>query len=231
MIRWNESIDQKKKTLHSDRNSMADLKITDLDLDELVCGETTPARYRQILQALDAQPERWRDCALRFLEEQAITSELNLLASEDAPWQDEVAQEDNRVSTPKKSFVQTNKPANRLALLQKITSIAASLLIAFTVGWVGSDFLAKPEQQPTANQTTEVSNPPSVQRVAEPIVPDPYEPVRLDSSLPPGVQQRLEQMGYKVSIEQQLVPVNFEDGRRFFVPVNEVRAVPSRLSY
>ncbi|HBE69667.1 MAG TPA: hypothetical protein DDW52_16095 [Planctomycetaceae bacterium] len=212
---------------------MADLKITDVDLDELVCGETTPARYRQILESLDAQPERWRDCALRFLEEQAITSELKSLAGGDAPWQDETAPESKLVTISQQSpFVQPNKSADRLALLQKITSIAASLLLAFTVGWVGSDFLTKIEQQPIANQATEVSDPPSVQVSAtKPIVPDPYEPVKLDSSLPPGVQQRLEQMGYKVSIEQQLVPVQFEDGRSFIVPVNEVRAVPSRLSY
>ncbi len=50
-------------------------------IDELVTGQLSGQRYRDALKAIDAQPEKWRDCALAFLEDQALRQELMLLSS------------------------------------------------------------------------------------------------------------------------------------------------------
>lgn len=49
----------------------------DTQLDRLVDGELSPAEYRNLLTALDDQPEGWRRCALAFLEAQALGRDLS----------------------------------------------------------------------------------------------------------------------------------------------------------
>lgn len=51
-------------------------------IDQLVCGSLRGAAYREALQWLDANPHYWRDCALAFLQEQAIEQELQAMAHE-----------------------------------------------------------------------------------------------------------------------------------------------------
>jgi hypothetical protein len=48
-------------------------------LDRLVDGELSEAEYRRLLQALDQRPDGWRDCALAFLESQALRCDLREL--------------------------------------------------------------------------------------------------------------------------------------------------------
>lgn len=54
----------------------------DLQLSRLVDGELAPTEYRALLQTLDADPQRWRECALAFLEAQAMSGELSALRGE-----------------------------------------------------------------------------------------------------------------------------------------------------
>jgi hypothetical protein len=44
--------------------------------DRLVDGELSPAEYRQLLASLDDMPDGWRQCALAFLEAQALSGAL-----------------------------------------------------------------------------------------------------------------------------------------------------------
>ena len=55
-------------------------------IDSLVSGQLTGEQYRAALRALDAKPAKWRDCALAFLEEQALQTELRALAQGDINW-------------------------------------------------------------------------------------------------------------------------------------------------
>ena len=61
-------------------------KIDELLIDELVSGQLTGERYRAAFLAFEAEPAKWRDCALAFLEEQALRSELRELARGTINW-------------------------------------------------------------------------------------------------------------------------------------------------
>src|SRR4051794_19060678 len=50
--------------------------MNDLELERLVDGELSPPEYRSLLASLDDEPGGWRQCALAFLEAQALASEL-----------------------------------------------------------------------------------------------------------------------------------------------------------
>src|SRR5262245_63838523 len=45
-------------------------------LERLVDGEMSPEEYRALLASLDEEPGLWRQCALAFLEAQALRQEL-----------------------------------------------------------------------------------------------------------------------------------------------------------
>lgn len=53
--------------------------ITPRMLQRLVDGELPPEEYRQVLAALEEHPGAWRDCALTFLEAQALQWDLGKL--------------------------------------------------------------------------------------------------------------------------------------------------------
>ena len=126
-------------------------KIDERVIDELVSGQLTGERYRAALRALDAEPAKWRDCALAFLEEQALRSELRALAQGTIDWSEGNWPERNWTDgSPIESAgsVAANlQPSieNKITSLQSkkdwsgsfktILSTAALLLISFTVGW------------------------------------------------------------------------------------------------
>lgn len=58
-------------------------------IDDLVAGQLTKEHYRQAILALDAEPSKWRDCALAFLEDQALRMELGALAKGTIDWSPE----------------------------------------------------------------------------------------------------------------------------------------------
>lgn len=64
-------------------------------IDALVLGELSGEDYRQTLAWLEAHPEYWRDCALAFLEEQALAQELSAIAKANrAEWPTGASMED-----------------------------------------------------------------------------------------------------------------------------------------
>lgn len=48
-------------------------------LDQLVDGQLAGEGYRDLLRALEADPDGWKRCALAFLEEQALRQELGVI--------------------------------------------------------------------------------------------------------------------------------------------------------
>jgi hypothetical protein len=50
------------------------------ELDCLVDGRLDDESYRDLLRQIDADPDGWKQCALAFLEHQALTRELSVLA-------------------------------------------------------------------------------------------------------------------------------------------------------
>jgi hypothetical protein len=145
------------------------LKIDNQLFDDLVSGQLTGQRYRAALRALDAEPAKWRDCALAFLEEQALRAELTALASGTIVWTDEQAacldgaNDDapqsaaptlNNVYDEDRSAIDSVLVVDRKRFRHPshwlsssgLLSTAALLLVSFSVGWLGSDILAEREQ-------------------------------------------------------------------------------------
>ena len=134
-------------------------------IDELVAGNLKGEEYRQVLRSLEAQPEKWRDCALAFLEEQAITRDLKALAaiaddaSESVPNAVEGDFDTVELVSPSHSATTTNRSTEfaQLQWMHRFTSLAALLLISFTVGWFGSGILR--QGQASASATGNSGNP------------------------------------------------------------------------
>lgn len=128
-------------------------KINDEVVDALVCGELSGDAYRQAIQQLDAYPDRWRDCALAFLREQALTQTMRQLAGQSVNWQNvdflaenfsfengasdhradtQFDNDDSRPTLPVKNWSYGNR---WLGLI----SLAATALLGFVIGqsWNG----------------------------------------------------------------------------------------------
>jgi len=66
--------------------SNLNVKLDARTLDEFVSGNLRGEQYRSVLLALEANPQWWRQCALAFLEEQALTQELKSLMKGNIDW-------------------------------------------------------------------------------------------------------------------------------------------------
>lgn len=107
-------------------------------IDSLVCGSLTDDQYRRAIGALDADPQRWRDCALAFLQEQAITQELKELSQANVDWH----QTDCNVSTLRSLSISPvasqRAQEDEIGWPYKVGRLAALLLLSFSMGWAGS---------------------------------------------------------------------------------------------
>src|SRR4051794_31390065 len=99
-------------------------------LDRLVDGELSGSERRQLLQSFDNRPEGWRRCALAFLEAQSWREEIGQVARD-------------RVAKPKESKPSPSPlPAShklRWGTGATWLAMAASLLLAFGLGWLQRD--------------------------------------------------------------------------------------------
>lgn len=122
-------------------NTTHPTQVTPALIDRLVCGELRGDAYRQALLALEANPAKWRDCALAFLQEQAIEQEMKHLASSNIDWQ-----------SPQSGAIRGSKPValassspdrssallrnNRVRLAARLASLAALIVLSFGMGWM-----------------------------------------------------------------------------------------------
>src|SRR5262245_25714797 len=92
-------------------------------LERLVDGELTEETQRQLLLAMDAQPDSWRRCALAFVEAQALRRDFR----------GAVSQNDGAIDGSKPAV---EKKASAKFLLYRFQwmAMAASLIAAFVVG-------------------------------------------------------------------------------------------------
>ncbi|MFN3192420.1 MAG: hypothetical protein ACE361_18050 [Aureliella sp.] len=116
---------------------MSKTKINEAIIDGLVAGTLEGEEYRNALKALERDPEGWKQCAMAFLEEQAFEKDLSFLAAKDQIWTDRPVKGPQAPTTIQSAsqFEASNK---RLEWMSRLTSIAALLLIAFTIGWFGA---------------------------------------------------------------------------------------------
>ena len=146
---------------------MKDIEVDERVIDELVTGQLVGEQYRKVLLALDSDPGKWRDCAIAFLAEQALLSDLSALAkSASQSWDCPTAPvpSTSRFSanfvgcTPqsqpaKAAALDPNKSELRVATHRawrdsvwaspQAISTAALLMISFVIGWLSSDWRLK----------------------------------------------------------------------------------------
>jgi hypothetical protein len=165
------------------------------DIDRLVDGELTESERRDLLLRLDLESQGWRRCALAFLEAQCLRAAL----VEPAP-------------TPiSRSIVNPSvRPIWKTSARR--TALAASVALAFLLGWNAHD--AKPERAQAPPLEPLLEAPRMAKQPANPISPVAFvDPV----------VERLQQRGFSAEKESRLVPVELADGRRVAMPVQVVR--------
>jgi hypothetical protein len=228
------------------------LLLDELLIDELVAGQLTGERYRAVLRAIDAQPSKWRDCALAFLEEHALRSELRAMAQGTIDWSSEGGGEASGERANTAVFKSEPAHANKLdsshpalqasGSFRSLLSLAALILVSFTVGWLGSEVVTErnlsavdagmkslvenqarstPEMTSRTNpELTSEMNPALRPKMDTQFVVD--HPGALDRGIPIPIRE-LERSG-RISVKtfDMLVPTTLNDGSPALVPVQEM---------
>jgi len=187
-------------------------------IDRLVDGELSDDERRALLAKLDADPDSggWRRCALAFLEAQAWREAFTPVAA---------------VALPVPAPVVAVRRSPRLAMIKTPAALAASVLLAFSVGWLSrgdagagprvARVAPAPVPAPVLSDMPSQSILTSAVATAETSAPIPT-PIP-QSPLPNPIVSRLESRGYQVDRRERVVAVETQDGRRMAVPVAEVR--------
>ncbi len=102
-------------------------------LDRLVDGELSASERQELLASFDAQPERWRRCALAFLEAQSWSEEFSLLGR---PAPTPVA---SALAASPESSSPVLVPSSKMTPWTKLAGLplamAATFLLAFGLAW------------------------------------------------------------------------------------------------
>lgn len=224
-------------------------------LDRLVDGELSADERRTLLESLDATPGAWRECAVAFLEAQALRSQFGAIDAEVASPPADSA--NGQAATPRQREV-SSPPAFWWA-------VAASALIAFGAGTLTPRLF---ESSPSARgEMLVLQDQPAEGGAAEPaewIEPIPLAPanaprgetltfyvaddqggrrsfttrlvdaeqldrrygLQFPSRVTPRLRQRFEGEGFHVTSDKRYAPLYLEDGQPFVVPVEDVQIVP-----
>lgn len=124
-------------------------------IDQLVDGELPDDQRQALLESMDSTPNGWRQCALTFLESQALKEVLPTIGSSDA---DEESANQVRGLSIAKSKTGSRSIGGLLAL-------AASVLVAFGLGFL----LRGPSELNQAVPPLVVESHPAVEKPHEPL--------------------------------------------------------------
>ena len=234
------------------------LQPDDTRLDRLVDGELSPGEYRALLAALDQEPAGWRNCAMAFLQSQALAGDLGALRrSLDVPAER---------ATPAKA----PSAAPPLGLgVRTWVAMAASFALAFGLGvslpdvWRGAS-----QEPPVAGNLPESGNfaalggwPDSADGVrhqtfrpvgnvrlvvdqasGEETLADEVPVYETDQNLAeyvewsqpaldPAILRWLAEHGHQVEVQVHCVPGRMEDGRAMYLPLEQYTITPVKRSY
>lgn len=109
----------------------------DVLFDRLADGELSSAERRALLASLDELPDGWRRCALTLLEAQAWRREFSSLVH-DVPTSSPAAVTPESISNetpPEAGRGRPAAPSRRSVRPERWATLAASLLLAFGMGW------------------------------------------------------------------------------------------------
>lgn len=228
-------------------------KDTQLWLDRLACGELDGTTRKNLLGWLDAEPLRWRDCALALLEAQAWNESL-----EDASPANEVETFGRGLRRGRETLAAQAEHLTTRAEQRRwapMASLAAAVLIAFVLGalsrgWLAanSDIVVVKQQKPVEEQATgtEVSRPlmatvslkpesgseiPATMQIPVRSVGNLEQP-QTSAPISEYDRQKWERRGYQLTRERRYLPAQLPNGQKVVVPVEQVKAnyVGSKVS-
>ncbi len=217
----------------------------DILLDRLVDGELSKDERRRLLESFDERPENWRRCALAFLEAQAWREEMKQVSREQTAT--------NHVE----SFAPVASPKQTIPLgsMAMWLAMAASLLVAFGLGWRQHESKTSVAgSSATSSDQVASVNPPNysaplgsanskdavtlfvkddngrMQPVRVPLVDantlDKELGVKFQTGVPDDLRNELKNDGYAVHSKRQYAPLWLENGRPMILPVEDTNIVP-----
>jgi hypothetical protein len=225
-------------------------------IDRLVDAELTAAEERNLLSALDFQPDGWRRCALAFLEARAWKTELGLITRQTRPRIDVAPMNGTPVTT---ASLQPRTVGTRWT---RALAIAACIGLAFYLGivvrgrWaaigkeaghqlastaaeddlgVGDNMRPHSVAKPLLTMAV-VDNQGDVERELQiPVVEaDGLNAgwlTRRPAAMSPQQVETLENYGYRVDQERLYVPVILEDGRQAIVSLDRAAVKYNGLQF
>jgi len=188
--------------------------VDDRLIDCLVDGEVPDAERRALLLRLDSEPEGWRRCALAFLEAQSWREALNSLAGAG------IAR--TRALPDRQGCRPRSWP--RFAAL---TGLAASVAVAFALGWVMHFQPTQTIQDASVADGTQLV-PMAIDEHPQPVpadlatpTPQPRKPGGTLAGVDPFVKT-MELRGFRAQTRERLLSMQLKDGRKLEVPIREV---------
>lgn len=211
-------------------------------LDRLVDGELSPEEYRQVLSQLDQMPNGWRRCAHAFLESQALGQSLPLVMQ-------------TTPSSPQTKLAPAAEKSSSAGMasfrrMETLAAMAASVAIAFGLGWYISGMESTTVDGPGGGFATNVPDPNTLPDVPKHTVAKPQfvyvnqwdgqqgggMPIAIDQNKPydpqaqwdaswgmsPEKLQKLKDSGQSFQTKNRLIPVSLDNGERVVVPVQDV---------
>ncbi|HVA47830.1 MAG TPA: hypothetical protein VNH11_15790 [Pirellulales bacterium] len=191
-------------------------------IDRLATGDLDGPARRELFTWLDCEPSRWRRCALALLEAGELERALD-------DWQAEVPR-------PTAACAPAVERSRRPAMF----ALAASVLIAFSLGAFARDFwtvpvpmmveLPKPAGGETSAAAANKKSSPEVVKRADKasdktvtaVAAAPPGAAQADL-IPPYIRSQWERRGYQLTSRPARLPVVLPNGRRVMVPVDELQ--------
>ena len=192
-------------------------------IDRLAVGELDEAARRELFAWLDGEPLRWRRCAFALIESRELEHAFD-------DWQAEV---------PRPAVKLTRQPDAQRPNHSALFVLAASILIAFSLGIFARGHWAVPAPmivelpKPAGREAPlEAASKESSTGIVKQPVKAPEKDVTTVAAaapnaaqsdlIPPYVRSQLERRGYQLTSHPARLPVVFPDGRRVMLPVDQL---------
>ena len=219
-------------------------------LDRLACGELDEPARRSLFAWLDAEPLRWRGCALACLEAQTWNEAMGKIAP--AEIEETFGQTFRRGRETLAELREPNSPRKTSASrISTLATVAALLLVAFGLGTLSRGWLAPqaetvvedPEQpaeaEPSGPLMATVSlrqergaSIPATMQIPVMAVQNSAAEMHTSSSISEYDRQKWERRGYQLTKERRFLPAELPGGKKVVVPIDHVKAsyVGSKVS-
>ena len=207
--------------------------------DRLVDGELSMLERQQLLASLDDRPESWRNCALAFLESQTLNEQFRAGFAEPA----------TALGAVPLSVVKSSPPY-KPARWGRCLAIAASLLLAFSVGKFANrpsakispspetlaigapkpqEFLRPEDKFPVASNRDFVTllvrdTSGQGRRLQVPLMEVEALNEQFSANLSPALRERFRERGYDIHRRRRFAPLFFEQDNQLVpmvVPVDD----------